>query len=151
MEGLYLVLIKSSFFITLISLFISIVVFYLETVHEFFFKLYPYSVNSKIVIEIQKILSYSFFSYLIALALITLFFIKKINFDKKFRFIIYLLIPYIINMIVWYFNGYQVINYKYTSVMVTDFLFISYVIHFIFIIPIIAYILDYTFRFKIKK
>ncbi|RAX29365.1 UNVERIFIED_CONTAM: sodium:solute symporter, partial [Escherichia coli] len=34
-------LIKSSFFITLISLFISIVVFYLETVHEFFFKLYP--------------------------------------------------------------------------------------------------------------
>ncbi|ARX34310.1 sodium:solute symporter [Proteus mirabilis] len=144
-------LIKSSFFITLISLFISIVVFYLETVHEFFFKLYPYSVNSKIVIEIQKILSYSFFSYLIALALITLFFIKKINFDKKFRFIIYLLIPYIINMIVWYFNGYQVINYKYTSVMVTDFLFISYVIHFIFIIPIIAYILDYTFRFKIKK
>ncbi len=132
-------LIKSSFFITLISLFISIVVFYLETVHEFFFKLYPYSVNSKIVIEIQKILSYSFFSYLIALALITLFFIKKINFDKKFRFIIYLLIPYIINMIVWYFNGYQVINYKYTSVMVTDFLFISYVIHFIFIIPIIAY------------
>ncbi len=151
MGGLYLVLIKSSFFITLISLFISIVVFYLETVHEFFFKLYPYSVNSKIVIEIQKILSYSFFSYLIALALITLFFIKKINFDKKFRFIIYLLIPYIINMIVWYFNGYQVINYKYTSVMVTDFLFISYVIHFIFIIPIIAYILDYTFRFKIKK
>lgn len=144
-------LIKSSFFITLISLFISIVVFYLETVHEFFFKLYPYSVNAKIVIEIQKILSYSFFSYLIALALITLFFIKKINFDKKFRFIIYLLIPYIINMIVWYFNGYQVINYKYTSVMVTDFLFISYVIHFIFIIPIIAYILDYTFRFKIKK
>ncbi len=144
-------LIKSSFFITLISLFISIVVFYLETVHEFFFKLYPYSVNSIIVIEIQKILSYSFFSYLIALALITLFFIKKINFDKKFRFIIYLLIPYIINMIVWYFNGYQVINYKYTSVMVTDFLFISYVIHFIFIIPIIAYILDYTFRFKIKK
>ena len=144
-------LIKSSFFITLISLFISIVVFYLETVHEFFFKLYPYSVNSKIDIEIQKILSYSFFSYLIALALITLFFIKKINFDKKFRFIIYLLIPYIINMIVWYFNGYQVINYKYTSVMVTDFLFISYVIHFIFIITIIAYILDYTFRFKIKK
>ena len=54
-------------------------------------------------------------------------------------------------MIVWYFNGYQVINYKYISVMVTDFLFISYVIHFIFIIPIIAYILDYTFRFKIKK
>ena len=76
-------LIKSSFFITLISLFISIVVFYLETVHEFFFKLYPYSVNSKIVIEIQKILSYSFFSYLIPLALITLFFIKKINFDKN--------------------------------------------------------------------
>ncbi|AZG99024.1 sodium:solute symporter [Proteus mirabilis] len=144
-------LIKSSFFITLISLFISIVVFYLETVHEFFFKLYPHSVNAKIVIEIQKILSYSFFSYLIALALITLFFIKKINFNKKFRFIIYLLIPYIINMIVWYFNGYQVINYKYTSVMVTDFLFISYIIHFIFIIPIIAYILDYTFRFKIKK
>ncbi len=103
------------------------------------------------MIEIQKILSYSFFSYLIAFALITLFFIKKINFDKKFRFIIYLLIPYIINMIVWYFNGYQVINYKYTSVMVTDFLFISYVIHFIFIITIIAYILDYTFRFKIKK
>lgn len=144
-------LIKSSFFITLISLFISIVVFYLETVHEFFFKLYPHSVNAKIVIEIQKILSYSFFSYLIALALITPFFIKKINFNKKFRFIIYLLIPYIINMIVWYFNGYQVINYKYTSVMVTDFLFISYIIHFIFIIPIIAYILDYTFRFKIKK
>lgn len=144
-------LIKSSFFITLISLFISVVVFYLETVHEFFFKLYPHSVNAKIVIEIQKILSYSFFSYLIALALITLFFIKKINFNKKFRFIIYLLIPYIINMIVWYFNGYQVINYKYTSVMVTDFLFISYIIHFIFIIPIIAYILDYTFRFKIKK
>ncbi len=151
MGGSYQVLIKSNFLITLISLFISIVCFYLETVHEYFFKLYPHSVDSKIVIEIQKLLALSFFSYLIALALIMPFFIKKISFNKKNRFILYFLIPYLINMIVWYFNGYQTINYKYNSVMISDFFFTSYILHFVFIIPIIAYILDYTFRFRIKK
>lgn len=35
--------------------------------------------------------------------------------------------------------------------MISDFFFTSYVIHFIFIIPIVAYLLDYTFRFRIKK
>lgn len=144
-------LIKSNFFITLISLFISIIFFYLEKVHEFFFKLYPHSVNSKIVIEIQKSLSYSFSLYLIALALIMPLFFKKININMLHRFIIYFLIPYIINLIVWYFNGYQTNIYKYNSVMISDFFFTSYVIHFIFIIPIVAYLLDYTFRFRIKK
>lgn len=149
--GSYQVLIKSNFFISLISLFISIVLFYLETVHEYFFKLYPHSVNSKIVIEIQKLLSYSFFCYLILLTLATTFFIKNVKFNKKHRFILYFVIPYIINIIVWYFNGYQAINYRNNSVMISDFLFTSYILHFVFVIPIIAYILDYTFSFKIQK
>jgi len=139
--------IKNRFLILFLSLSLSVAFFYLETVHEYFFKFYPHAINSKLAIEYQKTFSLALFIYLIAF----LFFViyasqKELKINKKYRLVAYILVPYLINISVWGINEFQPNRYTLTSKMLSDLFITSYIIHFIFLIPIVAYLADYVIR-----
>lgn len=140
-------LIKNKFLILFLSLSLSVAFFYLETVHEYFFKFYPHTINSKLVIEYQKTLSLALSIYLIALFAFVIYASRKdLKINKTYRLGAYILIPYLINISVWGFSEFQTIKYRQVSVMISDLLIVSYVIHFVFLIPIMAYLADYMIR-----
>lgn len=141
------VLIKNRFLILFLSLSLSVAFFYLETVHEYFFKFYPHAVNSKLAIEYQKMFSLALTVYLIALFIFVIYASRKqLKTNKKYRLVAYVLMPYLINVIVWGFNEFQTNRYTQLSVIITDLFISSYVIHFVFLIPIMAYLSDYGIR-----
>lgn len=123
------------------SLSISISFFYFETVHQYFFRFYPRSVNANLVIGSQTLLSFFYFIYLFSLSVL---FIVKSDFkcNSLFRFISYFLIPYFICVLVWIINS----SNRNSEFSVSDWLVNSYIIHFVFVITILSYIVDYIFR-----
>lgn len=123
------------------SLSLSTAFFYFETVHQYFFRFYPHSVNVNLVIGAQTTLSLYFLIYLFILSIL---FIYKtdLKITPKFRFIIYFLLPYLICIFVWILNSHN----RNSEFLVSDWLINSYIIHFVFVITLLSYFVDYILR-----
>lgn len=140
--------------LTHISISLAILFYYLETVHEFFFRLYPKTMNTAPIFQHQTLLSIIFAIYLLSIAPLFFLCIKnKIN--NGYRFLFFIALPYILSVITWYFNIYISNPNHYSSSGSITGLFghmfmASYVIHGVFFIPIVAYVADFSLR-KILK
>lgn len=146
--------IKNSVILCL-SLFISIIFYYLEMVHEYFFKIYSHALNKTPVFECNAWISLVFLFYFIVLIGVLIFW-RKIVVTRRVRFYVYIIIPYVICLIAWYLTNYQMrkIHYRFPEdgiVPVTDFLIISYLMHGIFFIPLVAYTCDFLLSFMFCK
>lgn len=146
--------IKNSVILCL-SLFISIIFYYLEMVHEYFFKIYSHALNKIPVFECNAWISLVFLFYFIVLIGVLIFW-RKIVVTRRVRFYVYIIIPYVICLIAWYLTNYQMrkIHYRFPEdgiVPVTDFLIISYLMHGIFFIPLVAYTCDFLLSFMLCK
>ncbi len=140
--------------ISYISLSLSILFYYLEMVHEFFFRLYPKAMNTVPIFQHQKLLSLIFTIYLLSIAPLFFFCIKN-KMNNGYRFLFYIVLPYILSVIAWYINIYIANPSQYSSNGSTTGVFAhifmtSYVIHGVFLIPIVAYAADFLLR-KILK
>lgn len=140
--------------LTHISISLAILFYYLEMVHEFFFRLYPKAMNTAPIFQHQTLLSIIFTIYLLFIAPLFFLCIKnKIN--NGYRFLFFIALPYILSVITWYFNIYISNPNHYSSsgsiTGVFGHMFMaSYVIHGVFFIPIVAYVADFSLR-KILK
>ncbi|AWS50261.1 sodium:solute symporter [Providencia rettgeri] len=140
--------------LTHISISLAILFYYLEMVHEFFFRLYPKAMNTAPIFQHQTLLSIIFAIYLLSIAPLFFLCIKnKIN--NGYRFLFFIALPYILSVITWYFNIYISNPNHYSSsgsiTGVFGHMFMaSYVIHGVFFIPIVAYVADFSLR-KILK
>lgn len=123
------------------SLSLSIAFFYFETVHQYFFRFYPHSVNIDLIIDDQATLSLCFLIYLFFLSI---FFIYKTDFKitSLFRFNIYFLLPYLICTSFWILNSHN----RNSEFLISDWLVNSYIIHFVFVITLLSYFFDYILR-----
>lgn len=138
--------------ISYFSLLFGILFFYLELVHEYFFRFYPVSVNSNLIIPSIKSISYSLFAYLAFLCVFIVFSsIKSLMISKKDRLIIYFLIPYWINIVVWLSNDNVTNGTMRFSVILSDIFITSYIIQFVFLITLFSYLVDYLLRLIIFR
>lgn len=138
--------------ISYFSLLFGILFFYLELVHEYFFRFYPVSVNSNLIIPSIKSMSYSLFAYLAFLCVFIVFSsIKSLMISKKDRLIIYFLIPYWINIVVWLSNDNVTNGTMRFSVILSDIFITSYIIQFVFLITLFSYLVDYLLRLIIFR
>ncbi len=138
--------------ISYFSLLFGILFFYLELVHEYFFRFYPVSVNSNLIIPSIKSMSYSLFVYLAFLCVFIVFSsIKSLMISKKYRLIIYFLIPYWINIVVWLSNDNVTNGTMRFSVILSDIFITSYIIQFVFFITLFSYLVDYLLRLIIFR
>lgn len=138
--------------ISYFSLLFGILFFYLELVHEYFFRFYPVSVNSNLIIPSIKSMSYSLFAYLAFLCVFIVFSsIKSLMISKKDRLIIYFLIPYWINIVVWLSNNNVTNGTMRFSVILSDIFITSYIIQFVFLITLFSYLVDYLLRLIIFR
>ncbi len=140
--------------ISYISLSLGILFYYLEMVHEFFFRLYPKAMNTVPIFQHQALLSLIFVIYLLSIAPLFFFYIKN-KMNNGYRFLFYIVFPYILSVIAWYINIYITNPSQYSSngstTGVLGHMFMtSYVIHGVFLIPIVAYAADFSLR-KILK
>lgn len=136
--------------ISYISLSLGILFYYLEMVHEFFFRLYPKAINTVPIFQHQKLLSLIFAIYLLSIAPLFFFYIKN-KMNNGYRFLFYIVLPYILSVIAWYINIYITNPSQYSSngstTGVLGHMFMtSYVIHGVFLIPIVAYVTDLSLR-----
>lgn len=90
--------------ISYISLSLGILFYYLEMVHEFFFRLYPKAINTVPIFQHQTLLSLIFAIYLLSIAPLFFLFIKN-KMNNGYRFLFYIVLPYILSVIAWYSNG----------------------------------------------
>lgn len=140
--------------LTHISISLAILFYYLEMVHEFFFRLYPKAMNTAPIFQHQTLLSIIFAIYLLSIAPLFFLCIKnKIN--NGYRFLFFIALPYILSVITWYFNIYIFNpNHYSSSGSITEvlghMLMASYVIHGVFFIPIVAYAADFLLRKMLK-
>ncbi len=136
--------------ISYISLCLSVLFYYLEMVHEFFFRLYPRAINTVPFFQYQTLLSIVFAIYLLSIAPLFFFCIKN-KMNNRYRLLFYIVLPYILSVITWYINIYIDIPTHYfkngsiTGVLSHMFM-TSYIIHGVFLIPIVAYIADFLLR-----
>lgn len=132
---------KHKVLILYFSLSLSIAFFYFETVHQYFFRFYPHSVNIDLIIDDQATLSLCFLIYLFFLSI---FFIYKTDFKitSLFRFNIYFLLPYLICTSFWILNSHN----RNSEFLISDWLVNSYIIHFVFVITLLSYFFDYILR-----
>lgn len=138
--------------ISYFSLLFGVLFFYLELVHEYFFRFYPVSVNSNLIIPSIKSMSYSLFVYLAFLCVFIVFSsIKSLMISKKYRLIIYFLIPYWINIVVWLSNDNLTNGTMRFSVILSDIFITSYIIQFVFFITLFSYLVDYLLRLIIFR
>lgn len=138
--------------ISYFSLLFSVLFFYLELVHEYFFRFYPVSVNSNLIIPSIKSISYFLFVYLAFLCAFIVFSSKKsLMISKRYRLTIYFLIPYWINIVVWFSSGNIMNSSMRFSVVFSDIFITSYIIQFVFLITLIAYLIDYLLRLIIFR
>ncbi len=134
------------------SLFFSVLFFYLELVHEYFFRFYPVSVNSSLIMPSIKLISYSLFIYFVLLCFFIVFLSKKsLMISKRYRLTVYFLIPYWINIVVWLssdnvINGSMKLSVIFSATFIT-----SYIIQFVFLVTLIAYLVDYLLRLIIFR
>ncbi len=143
---------KLKLVISYFSLLFGILFFYLELVHEYFFRFYPVSVNSNLIIPSIKSMSYSLFAYLAFLCVFIVFSsIKSLMISKKDRLIIYFLIPYWINIVVWLSNDNVTNGTMRFSVILSDIFITSYIIQFVFLITLFSYLVDYLLRLIIFR
>lgn len=140
--------------LTHISISLAILFYYLEMVHEFFFRLYSKAMNTAPIFQHQTLLSIIFAIYLLSIAPLFFLCIKnKIN--NGYRFLFFIALPYILSVITWYFNIYIFNpNHYSSSGSITEvlghMLMASYVIHGVFFIPIVAYAADFLLRKMLK-
>lgn len=140
--------------ISYISLSLGILFYYLEMVHEFFFRLYPKAMNTVPIFQHQTLLSIIFAIYLLSIAPLFFLCIKnKIN--NNYRFLFYIVLPYILSVIAWYINIYitnpsQYSSHGSTTGALGHMFMTSYVIHGVFFIPIVAYAADFLLRKMLK-
>ncbi len=136
--------------ISYISLSLGILFYYLEMVHEFFFRLYPKAMNTVPIFQHQILLSLIFAIYLLSIAPLFFLCIKnKIN--NGYRFLFYIVLPYILSVIAWYItNPSQYSSNGSTTGILGHMFMTSYVIHGVFLIPIVAYAADFLLRKMLK-
>ncbi len=138
--------------ISYFSLLLGVLFFYLELVHEYFFRFYPVSVNSNLIIPSMKSMSYALFVFLAFLCVFIVFSsIKSLMISKKYRLIIYFLIPYWINIVVWLSNDNVTNGTMRFSVILSDIFITSYIIQFVFLITLFSYLVDYLLRLIIFR
>lgn len=138
--------------ISYFSLLFGVLFFYLELVHEYFFRFYPVSVNSNLIIPSMKSMSYALFVFLAFLCVFIVFSsIKSLMISKKYRLIIYFLIPYWINIVVWLSNDNVTNGTMRFSVILSDIFITSYIIQFVFLITLFSYLVDYLLRLIIFR
>lgn len=117
-----------------------------------FFRFYPVSVNSNLIIPSIKLMSYSLFAYLAFLCVFIVFSsIKSLMISKKYRLIIYFLIPYWINIVVWLSNDNVTNGTMRFSVILSDIFITSYIIQLVFLITLFSYLVDYLLRLIIFR
>lgn len=140
--------------ISYISLSLGILFYYLEMVHEFFFRVYPNAMNTVPIFQHQTLLSLIFAIYLLSIAPLFFLCIKnKIN--NGYRFLFYIVLPYILLVITWYINIYITNPNHYSSsgsiTGVFGHMFMtSYIMHGVFLIPIVTYTADFSLRNVLK-
>lgn len=140
--------------ISYISLSLGILFYYLEMVHEFFFRLYPKAMNTVPIFQHQILLSIIFAIYLLSIAPLFFLYIKN-KMNNGYRFLFYIVLPYILSVITWYINIYIASPNQFSSIGSTTGVFghifmTSYVIHGVFLIPIVAYLADFSLRKVLK-
>lgn len=110
--------------------------------------------NTVPIFQHQALLSIIFAIYLLSIVPLLFLCIKnKIN--NGYHFLFYIVFPYILYVIAWYINIYITNPSQYSSngstTGVLGHMFMtSYVIHGVFLIPIVAYVTDLLLR-KILK
>lgn len=140
--------------ISYISLSLAILFYYLEMVYEFFFRLYPKAMNTVPIFQHQNLLSLIFVVYLLSIAPLFFFYIKN-KMNNGYRFLFYVALPYILSVITWYINIYIANPNQFSSngsiIGIFGHIFMtSYIIHGIFLIPIVAYVVDLLLRKVLK-
>lgn len=140
--------------ISYISLSLAILFYYLEMVYEFFFKLYPKAMNTAPIFQHQNLLSLIFVVYLLSIAPLFFFYIKN-KMNNGYRFLFYIVFPYILSVITWYINIYITNPNQFSSngsiTGIFGHMFMtSYIIHGVFLIPIVAYVADLLLRKVLK-
>ncbi|MBC4010519.1 hypothetical protein H8R13_01995 [Morganella morganii] len=144
-------LIKNKLLVVYLSFSISVIFYYLEMVHAFFFRIYSHGVNNVPIIKSNILASWIFFSFTFVLGTVIIH-RKQTEVSKRFRAIVYLVFPYIISVVVWYFfdshgteTHYQSVREKSQSI--GDFFIFSFIAHGIFFIPLVAYTCDFLLSF----
>ncbi len=140
--------------ISYISLSLAILFYYLEMVYEFFFRLYPKAMNTAPIFQHQNLLSLIFVVYLLSIAPLFFFYIKN-KMNNGYRFLFYVALPYILSVITWYINIYIANPNQFSSngsiTGIFGHMFMtSYIIHGVFLIPIVAYVADLLLRKVLK-
>lgn len=94
---------QCSALISYISLCLGGVFYYLEVVNQLFFVIYKDGANHiPITLVYHKALSFSLLVYLVILAPVYYFYLKK-YINIIYRFLLYFIIPATISLILWYF------------------------------------------------
>lgn len=148
-------LIKNKSLVVYLSFSISVIFYYLEMVHAFFFRIYSHGVNNVPIIKSNILVSLIFFSFAFVLGAVIIY-RQKTEVSKRFRAIAYLVFPYITSVVVWYFFDYYGTETHYQSVReksqsIGDFFIFSFVAHGIFFIPLVAYTCDFLLSFMFCK
>lgn len=134
------------------SLCLGVLFYYLEMVHEFFFRLYVQGMNREPVYQHQTVLSLVFLGYLLCLVPIFFFCLRQ-YINNYYRFLFYVFFPYLLSIVTWYFNIYisydakslKYLGYGSKTGLWGEVLIIPYVLHGVFLIPIVAYATDFVF------
>ena len=94
--------------ISYISLCLGIAFYYLETIHQLFFRIYGETANhAPTTFAYHKVLNLALVLYVIVLAPVYYYYLKT-RINLAYRVLLYFLIPSIISFVFWYF-------YKYLS------------------------------------
>lgn len=144
--------IKNKPLIIYVSFSISVVFYYLEMVHAFFFRIYSHGMNSTQIVNNNTLLSLIFFFSAFVVGAIIIY-RQKMGVSHRFSMMIYLVYPYITSVVAWYFFDYygtekphyRTIREK--SQNMGDFFIFSFLAHGIFFIPLVAYTCDFLLSF----
>ena len=143
--------IKNKSFVVYLSFSISVMFYYLEMVHAFFFRIYSHGVNNAPIVKSNTLVSLIFFSFIFVIGAVIIY-RQQTKVSKRFRMIVYLIFPYITSVVVWYFFDYYGTETHNQSVreksqIIGDFFILSFIVHGIFFIPLVAYTCDFLLSF----
>ncbi len=92
--------------ISYISLCLGITFYYLETIHQLFFRIYGETAShAPVTFAYHKVLNLALVLYIIVLAPVYYYYLKT-RINLVYRVLLYFLIPSIISLVFWYFYMY---------------------------------------------
>lgn len=133
-----------------ISIFISVIFYYAEMAHQFFFKIFPHATNTIALFEHIKTISHYYLVYLIVIVPIFILLNGKINLLYKCLF--YFAFPYLLSLFAWYAHIYIYLPKNPnlgSGTLLGEFGYITvtiYIIYGSFLIPLIAVLCEIFIR-----